>query len=120
MLSYQYHVFATGTKRYILTLDQLEEWVEDYGDIIEEFIERKNVMHREQVEAHLRNMGQESDLGGIDIGVFTKRKRSKDKDDSKKVKQNKGVPGDKDEEAKMLDVLGGVVDFLEMYRIGCK
>lgn len=116
MLSYQYHVFATGTKRYILTLDQLEEWVEDYGDIIEEFIERKNVMHREQVQAQMKNMGQELDLSGVDIGVFT-GKRSKDKDNSKKKVKNQGVLGDEEEEAKMLDVLGGVVDFLEMYRM---
>jgi len=99
-----------------LTLDQLEEWVEDYGDIIEEFIERKNVMHREQVEAHMKNMGQELDLSGVDIGVLTE-KRSKDKENTKKKMKNQGILGDEEEEAKMSDVLGGVVDFLEMYRM---
>ncbi|KAF5360553.1 hypothetical protein D9756_004609 [Leucocoprinus leucothites] len=112
VLSYQQHVFATGTKRYILTLDQLEEWVEDYADIIEEFIERKNSMHREQVEAHMRSMGRILDLSGVDIGVLT-GKRSRNKNGKKKKKE---VLGDTEEEAKMLSVLGGVVDFLEMYR----
>jgi hypothetical protein len=108
-------VFATGTKRYILTLDQLEEWVEDYADIIEEFIERKNAMHREQVEAHMRNMGRNLDLSGVDIGVLTGR-RSRNRNVGKKKKKHEGVLGDEEEEAKMVEVLGGVVDFLEMFR----
>ncbi len=128
MLSYQQHVFATGTKRYILTLDQLEEWVEDYGDIIEEFIERKNAMHREQVEAHMRSMGHILDLSGVDIGVISgtgtrkgrnkshkKKKRRKiknnDDDDDDELDKGKSV-----EEGKMVDVLVGVVSFLEAYK----
>ncbi|KXN82232.1 hypothetical protein AN958_02860 [Leucoagaricus sp. SymC.cos] len=116
VLSYQYHVFATGTKRYILTLDQLEEWVEDYADIIDEFIERKNAMHREQVEAHMRSMGRSLDLSGVDIGALTGKKSRNSKISSKRKKKEKGVLGDEEEEAKMGELLGGVVDFLEKYR----
>lgn len=127
VLSYQQHVFATGTKRYILTLDQLEEWVEDYGDIIEEFIERKNAMHREQVEAHMRSMGRILDLSGVDIGALGgsgSRKNRNKNNKKKKKKKAKITPAEEEEEAevedeeeeKMGDVLVGVVDFLEMYK----
>lgn len=122
MLSYQQHVFATGTKRYILTLDQLEEWVEDYADIIEEFIERKNAMHREQVEAHMRSMGRILDLSGVDIGALTGTgvRKSRNKNNKKKKKKKlssvTAEDGEEEEEERMADVLVGVVDFLEMYR----
>ncbi|EKM79088.1 hypothetical protein AGABI1DRAFT_128253 [Agaricus bisporus var. burnettii JB137-S8] len=123
VLSYQQHVFATGTKRYILTLDQLEEWVEDYADIIEEFIERKNAMHREQVESHMRSIGRILDLSGVDIGALagTGARKNRSKNNKKKKKKKFGggggeEVGEEEEEERMADVLVGVVDFLEMYR----
>jgi hypothetical protein len=123
VLSYQQHVFATGTKRYILTLDQLEEWVEDYADIIEEFIERKNAMHREQVESHMRSIGRILDLSGVDIGALTGSgaRKGRGKNSNKKKKKKKAGGGGceevgEEEEERMADVLVGVVDFLEMYR----
>jgi hypothetical protein len=94
-------------------LDQLEEWVEDYGDIIEEFIERKNAMHREQVEAHLKSVGLDWDLSGVDIETLKRKDR---KNGSKKKQKKKTGLGNEEEETKMVEVLGGVVDFLEMYR----
>ncbi|KAF9443517.1 hypothetical protein P691DRAFT_407685 [Macrolepiota fuliginosa MF-IS2] len=126
VLSYQQHVFATGTKRYILTLDQLEEWVEDYGDIIEEFIERKNAMHREQVEAHMRSIGRILDLSGVDIMTGGGGRKNRNKNNKKKKKKKgknaaaaedgEGADEEDEEEEKMVGVLGGVVDFLEMYK----
>ncbi|KXN82235.1 Carnitine O-acetyltransferase, mitochondrial [Leucoagaricus sp. SymC.cos] len=101
VLSYQHHVFATGMKWYILTLDQLEEWVEDYAEAIDEFIERKNAMHREQVEAHMRSMGRKLDLNGVDIGALTGKKSRNSKISSKRKKKEKGALGDEEEEAKM-------------------
>lgn len=101
--------------------------MEDYGDIIEEFIERKNAMHREQVEAHMRSMGRILDLSGVDIGVISgsgSRKGRSKTNKKKKRRKIKNVDDDEDEldgggeleEGKMVDVLVGVVNFLELYK----